>query len=66
MEGSISHDRSEESPEAKARWFQTLTMQQRMTVFNGAYQLSLAMNPEIAKAKDDIPLRKGVQVFERE
>ena len=27
---SISHDRQEETPEAKARWFQSLSMSERM------------------------------------
>jgi hypothetical protein len=45
MNGSFSHDRSEETPESKARWFQSLTMEERLAVFIDAFRLSLALNP---------------------
>ena len=66
MEGSLSHDRSEETPEGKARWFQSLTMEERLAVFMDAFRLSLAINPGIMKVKDARPLREGVQILAKE
>ena len=44
----ISHDRSEESPEAKARWFQSLTLAERMDVFCEMTDMALSLRPDLA------------------
>jgi hypothetical protein len=51
QERGISHDRSEETLEAKARWFQSLTMQQRMDYLCEVTDLILHQQPDIARRK---------------
>jgi hypothetical protein len=45
----ISHDRQEETPEAKARWFQSLSLSERMDVFCEITDLALTVNPSLAE-----------------
>jgi len=52
MTNSISHDRADESLEAKARWFQSLTMEQRMDVFQQIMELALAVNSRLMERKN--------------
>jgi hypothetical protein len=47
MEPGISHDWKEESMEAKVRWFQSLTMEERMEAFCAFTDLMLALNPRL-------------------
>jgi hypothetical protein len=65
MKPSISHDRNEESLEAKARWFQALTMDERMDVFCEFYELALALNPRIVDMKDAQPVKGRIQVLSK-
>jgi len=51
MTGSISHDIRDESMEAKARWFQSLSLEARMDVFVAFTNLILENNPDIVKKK---------------
>jgi hypothetical protein len=62
---SISHDRDEETPEAKARWFQSLTMEQRLAHFAEFYNLALQLNPDIVSLKDVPPPSARVRIHER-
>jgi hypothetical protein len=49
-----------ETPEAKARWFRSLTVQERIRVFCEWCDLALAMNPHIAEKKNrNAPRAKG-------
>jgi hypothetical protein len=52
MKIRISHDRKDETPEAKARWFQSLTLEQRMDLLCEFTDLILAVNPKIAESKN--------------
>jgi len=52
MEVSISNSRQEETAEAKARWFQTLSLTERMEMLCIYTDLILANNPSIAETKD--------------
>jgi hypothetical protein len=63
MTGSISHDIRDESIEAKARWFQSLTLEARMDVFVAFTNLILENNPDIAKKKPLPPLSDRVRVI---
>ena len=45
----ISHDRREETLEAKARWFQSLSLVERMNLFCEFTELVMQNNPEAAK-----------------
>ena len=63
MDGSISHDRHEETPEAKARWFQSLPLSARMDLLCEFTDLALSANPDIAEKKDAEPIEGRVRVL---
>ncbi len=51
MSKTISHDRSEETPEAKAFWFQSLPLSERMDMLCYFTDLILNCNPKIMDQK---------------
>ncbi len=53
--GSISHDRREETPDAKARWFRSLPLAERMEMLCAFTDLALAVNPELPERKNAQP-----------
>ncbi len=59
----VSHDRAEESPEAKARWFQSLSLPERMTLLCQFVDLALTNNPQLADRKDAQPIKGRVRVL---
>ena len=63
MEYKISHDRKEETIEAKARWFQSLTLDERMELLCQYTDLILEINPKIVEKKDAQPVRGRVLVL---
>jgi len=66
MTGSVSHDRLDESLEAKARWFQSLSLEERMEVFVAFTNLILENNPDIVKQKYVRPASERVRVISKE
>ena len=48
----VFHDRSAETPEAKARWFQSLSLSERMDLFCEMTDLILTVNPKLVERKD--------------
>jgi hypothetical protein len=60
---SISHDRQEETIEAKARWFQSLPLSERMELLCLFTDLILSSNPRIVEQKDAQPIEGRVRVF---
>ncbi len=65
METGISHSRDEETPEAKARWFQSLTLEQRMDLLCQFSELALSVNPDLPWKKDAEPIEGRVLVVSR-
>lgn len=63
MEKLISHDRQEETPEAKARWFQSLSLEERMEMLCEFTDLILENNPQIVEQKDAQPIAGRVRVL---
>ncbi len=63
MNKHISHDRNDESPQAKARWFQSLTVAQRMDYLCEITDLALENNPKIAELKNDQSTSKRIQIL---
>lgn len=51
----ISYDRQEETPEAKARWFQSLSFAERMDILCLFTDMILRLNPRIVE-KDVKPI----------
>jgi len=45
--GSVSHNRQEETPEAKARWFRSLPLSERMDMLCAFTDLALTANPAL-------------------
>ncbi len=52
MKPNVSHDRGDESPEAKALWFQSLTVDERLDLFEEITELALELHPELANGSD--------------
>jgi hypothetical protein len=50
-DAAISHDRRDETPEAKARWFRSLSMADRMQMLCDLTDLALAINPSLPEKK---------------
>lgn len=65
MSRGISHDWSEETIEAKARWFQSLSYPERMELLCAFTELALAVNPGIADKRDDQRTGKGVRILSK-
>jgi hypothetical protein len=66
MIGSISHDIREESLAAKARWFQSLPLEERMDVFVAFTNLILENNPDVVKKKYVRPASECIRVISKE
>lgn len=63
MRPEISHDWADESPEAKARWFQSLTVKERLEIFCELAELALSINPDLPKRKPIPRAPGGVMVL---
>lgn len=65
MEIGISHQRTEETPEAKARWFQSLSVAERMQLLCSFTELVLSSNPHLADQKDAQPIKGRIRVVSK-
>lgn len=63
MQPIVTHDFSEETPEAKARWFQSLSLDERMELLCEFTDLVFSINPSIGKVKDAQPIDGRVCVL---
>jgi hypothetical protein len=61
----ISHDRADESPEEKARWWQSLPLEERMELFVAFTNLIFAAQPDIADKRDARSLTGRIQVLRK-
>lgn len=61
----MSHDRAEETAEAKARWFQSLPMSDRMDMLCSFTDLALSVNPGLQDKKHAQSPRGRVQVISK-
>ncbi|HEX9972612.1 MAG TPA: hypothetical protein VGD14_11130 [bacterium] len=62
---SISHDWNDETPEAKARWFQSLTLEERMDLLCEFTDLILAVNPKIVESKNATSTSGRVRILSK-
>jgi len=60
---AVTHDRQEESMEAKARWFQSLPLSERMEMLCCFTDLALTVNPALQERKDAQPIAGRIQVL---
>jgi len=65
MEKSISHSFDDETPEAKARWFQSLTLSERMDMLCYFTDMVLDNNPQIVENRDVKSVTGRIQVLEK-
>lgn len=63
MTPAVRHDRQEESIEAKARWFQSLSMTERMEAFCNFTDLALSINPRLKDRRYAQPVAGRIQVL---
>jgi hypothetical protein len=63
MEQTISHDRKEETIEAKAQWFQSLSLDERMEVLCDFTDIALTINPKIQDKKDAQQAQGRIQII---
>jgi hypothetical protein len=63
MTPAIRHDWQQESIEAKARWFQSLSMAERMEVFCSFTDLALSKNPRLKDRTRAQPIAGRIQVL---
>ena len=63
VDKTISHSRQEETPEAKARWFQSLPLSERMNLLCAFTDLILENNPRIVESKHAQPASGRVLVL---
>jgi len=66
MTGSVSHDIRDESMEAKARWFQPLSLEERMDVFVAFTNLILKTIPTCEEKASAAFFRSGAHSFVRD
>ena len=65
MDKLVSHDRKEESTEAKVRWFQSLAMSERMEMLCSFTDLALTANPSLQEYKHAQPVTGRIQVLSK-
>lgn len=63
MTFKIHHDREQESIEAKARWFRSLSMTDRMEVFCNFTDLALSVNPDLKDRNHAKPIAGRIQIL---
>jgi hypothetical protein len=60
---AISHDRREETPEAKTRWFRSLQLADRMRMLCDLTDLALSVNPGLQENKRAESITGRIQVI---
>jgi len=63
MNQSITHDRREESIEAKTRWFRALPLSERMEMFCSFTDMALTLNPDLADKKDAQQTERRIRII---
>ena len=61
----IFHSRDAESAIAKARWFQSLSLPERMDIFTAYTDLILDINPKIMELKRAEPVEGRIRVVSK-
>jgi len=65
MDKAISHDRNDESTEAKARWFQSLTISERMEMLCSFTDMALTVNPSLQERKHAQSVAGRIQIISK-
>lgn len=65
MSRTVSHRIEEESIEAKTRWFQSLSLPERMELLCSFTDLALEVNPELPDLKDAQQTKRGIRILSK-
>jgi hypothetical protein len=65
MQKAISHSFADETPEAKARWFRSLSLSERMDMLCYFTDMILDINPQIAEKRDVKSVTGRIQVLKK-
>ena len=65
MERAIFHSYESETLEFKSRWFQSLSLEERMELFCSFTDLILENNPKILETKNAQPVAGRIQVLSK-
>ena len=65
MRPDISHSRRDESSDAKAKWFRSLSIEERMELLCSFTDLILELNPKIVEKKDAQPVKGNIRVLSK-
>ena len=63
MNAQISHDRNDESIEAKVNWFRMLSLSERMDLLCTYTDLALELNPRLSDKMDAQPSKRTFQII---
>ncbi len=63
MINAISHNRMDEELVSKARWFQSLSLEERMALLCEYSEMILSVNPRIVERKSAQPIKGRVLVL---
>ncbi|HEX40617.1 MAG TPA: hypothetical protein ENN81_00965 [Phycisphaerales bacterium] len=66
MRLEVRHDREAESMEAKAQWFQSLSVEERMEIFCEFTEMALTLNPRLKDGAHVEPIPGRIQVLRLE
>jgi len=61
----ITHNRQEETIEAKARWFQSLSINDRAELLNSYTDMILEVNPKIMELKRAQPIKGRIRIVSK-
>jgi hypothetical protein len=62
---SISHDMQDETIEAKAKWFSSLSLTERMDMLFAFTDLAIEIKPELAAGENAQPTQGRVRVLSK-
>lgn len=65
MKLDVTHSFEGETSQEKARWFQSLSLKERMEIFANFTDLILEINPKIVEKKDAQPVEGRVLIVRK-
>ncbi len=63
MKSQISHDRNDETIEAKVKWFRSLSLSERMDMLCAYTDLALELNPQLPDKKYAQQTKGRIQIL---
>ncbi len=63
MNSPISHDRNDETIEAKVKCFRTLNLSERMDMLCAFTDFALELNPQLPDKKNAEPIKGRIQIL---